>query len=88
MACLSPLHDWYAGWDHITNGHGGGQDVPRFQRTDISLTGRHDLPEAVEQVWIEAPPPIRSAEIADVPTVLVMVFIWVEPPCNTKTVSW
>lgn len=64
VACLSLLHYWSAGRDHVAGESGGGQYVGRFQCSDISLTAGHDLGEAVEKVRIVVPPLIRLAEIA------------------------
>lgn len=75
LACLSSLHDWSTGRDHVGGEDGSGEKVRR-QGPNILSAGGHDPGESVEQVGIEMPSPIGSVEIVNVIAVLVVAFVW------------
>ena len=43
--------------------------------------------QRVEQVWVEVPPLIRTVQIADVPAIPIVAFVWKQPPCNAEMES-
>lgn len=92
--CLEPFltnlpafGDRVIGRGHRTVEDGTGQKGSSFQGSDVTLTGAHDPAESVEQVWIVVPPLNRSAEVANVPTIRVVMFVRIEPPCDAEPVS-
>src|SRR5580700_9403038 len=77
-----PIHgDLFAGE------YGTGQEVGGFQCPHIPSARRDHLFEGVEKLRIEVPPLVRMPEVADVPAILVVGLIWIEPPSHAEAIS-
>ena len=87
LACGPTLGDGTAGRDHFRCEDSARQDAGIFECPNVPSVGGHDLSEDIEQVWVEVSPLLWTLKIADMPTISVVDFVGIKPPCDAGPVS-
>ena len=67
---------------------GARQDVGRFECSNVPSVGILTIDQSIEKLRSSSPPYLQFAEVACVPTVLIVALVRIQPPRNTETVTW